>query len=353
MGVSAGRYDERIALEPWDYGGPEHVNRVPRVAIADHDGRLVDVEEGLDSRFALGERWQAVGAANPRLRTQSLALAGHSPLRAVLVHPPAEPAPVGVRTLGCMELEGDEDCGRWLGQRTGGLLKFLVCRRYRVVHAQDIAEALWGHGGFVSSGTVRQCVHDLREKLDACPDSERAQLVLTRQSGYALSYAVVVDADDFAVHVRRGITALDGGQRQIATVHLRRAVSMYRGDFLTDEPQAEWARPERERLREHMEDALAALAELYGDAGDAPAATSCLGRLADMRPYDADVHRRLLVVLLSQGRRSHAARCHRALSDRMAREFGSAPGFTLAELAAESSPATREGAPLNGTPSGL
>jgi DNA-binding SARP family transcriptional activator len=84
-----------------------------------------------------------------------------------------------------------------------------------------------------------------------------------------------------------------------------------------------------------MEDALAALADLYVEAGDASAATACLRRLADMRPFDANVHRRLLVVLLRQGRRSHAARCYRALSDRLAREFASAPGFTLAQLALE------------------
>jgi DNA-binding SARP family transcriptional activator len=334
LGVPAGRYDERIALEPWDYGGPEHVNHVPHVAIVDRDGRLVDVEDGIGAQFPVGERWQAADAANPLLRTQSLALAGDSPMRALLVHPPAELAPVGVRTLGCMELEGD-GCGRWLGQRTGDLLKFLVCRRYRAVHAQDIAEEVWGHGGFVSSGTVRQCVHDLRAKLEAGCRGDAPLLVLTLPSGYALSRAAVVDADDFAVHVRRGIVALDAGHRHIATVHLRRAVSMYRGDFLSDEPSAEWARAERERLREHMEDALAALADLYVEAGDASAATACLRRLADMRPFDANVHRRLLVVLLRQGRRSHAARCYRALSDRLAREFASAPGFTLAQLALE------------------
>jgi DNA-binding SARP family transcriptional activator len=335
LGVQAGRYDESIALEPWDYGGPEHVHRVPHVAIVDIDGRLVDVEDGIGAQFPVGERWQAADAANPLLRTQSLTLAGQIPLRALLVHPPAEPAPVAVRTLGCMELGGDDDCGRWLGQRTGDLLKFLVCRRYRVVHPNEIAEAVWGHGGFVSSGTVRQCVHDLRAKLEAGRGRNAARLVLTRPPGYALSRAAVVDADDFAVHVRRGIVALDAGRRQIATVHLRRAVAMYRGDFLSDQPGAEWASSERERLREHMEDALAALSDVYVEADDAGAATACLRRLADMRPFDAEVHRRLLVVLLRQGRRSHAARCYRALSDRLTRQFAGTPGFTLAELSAE------------------
>jgi DNA-binding SARP family transcriptional activator len=335
MGVTAGRYAERVALEPWDYGGPEHVNHVPDIAIVDRDGMLVDVEDGLRDQLAVGEPWQAGYITASSQRLQNVAVSARSPLRALLVHPPAEPAPIAVRTLGCMEIEGDDACGRWLGQRTGDLLKFLVCRRYRVVHAQVIAEALWGHGGFVSSGTVRQCVHDLREKLEAGRFGTSTRLVITRQSGYALSRSAVVDADDFAVHVRRGIAALDQHRQEIATVHLRRAVAMYRGDFLADEPHAEWARDERERLREHMEDALSGLAQLYLSAGDAVAATSCLRRLAEMRPLDIDVHRRLFVALLSQGRRSHAARCYRALSDRLAREYGSTPGFTLAEVAAE------------------
>ncbi len=334
MGVRTGDYDERVALEPWHYGGPEHVNHVPHVAVVDADGLLVDVEDGLGGEIALGEPWRAARAAGPPPRLENVTVSAHSPLRAVLVHPLAHPAAgaVRVRTLGCMALEGDDAGGRWLGQRTGDLLKFLVCRRYRVVHAQDIAEALWGHGGFVSSGTVRQCVHDLREKLGAGRPDVPAQLVVTRQSGYALSHAAVVDADDFAVHVRRGIAALDQGRQEIATVHLRRAVAMYRGDFLSDEPHADWARAERELLREHMEDALAALAELYLAARDPGASTSCLRRLAEMRPLDADVHRRLIEVLLAQGRHSHAARCYDAFSARLLRNFGRPPSFTLADL---------------------
>jgi DNA-binding SARP family transcriptional activator len=327
MGVSTGDYEERVALEPWDYGGPEHVHHAPHVAVVDRHGLLVDAEDGLGGQIVLGEPWPFTDADD------NVAVSARSPLRAVLVHPAAVPAAGGVqiRTLGCMELEGDDTCGRWLGQRTGDLLKFLVCRRYRVVHAQDIAEALWGHGGFVSSGTVRQCVHDLREKLDARRPGS-AQLVITRQSGYALSDAAAVDADDFAVHVRRGIAAIDQGRQEIATVHLRRAVAMYRGDFLSDEPHADWARAERELLREHMEDALAALGELYLAAGDPAAGTACLRRLAEMRPLDADVHRRLLTVLVAQGRHSHAARCYDAFRARLLRDFGRPPSFALTEL---------------------
>jgi DNA-binding SARP family transcriptional activator len=113
---------------------------------------------------------------------------------------------------------------------------------------------------------------------------------------------------------------------------------MYRGDFLSDEPQADWARPEREHLREHMEHALGALAELYLASGDAAAATLCLRRLAEMRPFDAATQRQLLAVLISQGRHSHAWRSYQAFSARLEREFSALPDFTLADLAGEGDP---------------
>lgn len=331
MTITQDRYEESVVMEPWDYGGPDHVNRAPYVAIVDADGLLVDAEDGAGAAFEPGGRYQAAGHTVLPLPT-SVAIAGHGPLRALLVHPRTEPEDVRVTTLGCTDLAGDDACGRWLGRRPGGLLKFLICRRYRVIHAQDIAEALWGHAGFVSSGTVRQCVHELREKVETGSRDLPERLVVTRQSGYALSRRVAVDADDFAVHVRRGVVALGHGQKEIATVHLRQAVAMYRGDFLSDEPEADWARSERERLREHMEDALGALAQLYVGTGDGQAATLCLRRLAEMRPFDADAHRRLLTMLLFQRRHSHAVRCYHAFASRLWREFSRAPGFTLADL---------------------
>jgi DNA-binding SARP family transcriptional activator len=339
MAVSTGPYEQSVALEPWDYGGPEHANRVPYVAIVDADGALVDVEDGLCDLFAREPQTISPAAADDRPPPTTVAVSADSSLRALLVHPRSQPADGLVRatTLGCMDVDRDPACGRWLGRRPGRLLKFLVCRRYRAVHACDIAEALWGHAGFVSSGTVRQCVHDLRAKLEAGRQDGCNQLVVTRHAGYALNRSVVVDADDFAVHVRRGIAALDRRQREIAMVHLRHAVAMYRGDFLSDEPEADWARPERERLREHMEDALGALAELYVAAGDRSTATQCLRRLAEMRPFDVGTHRQLLTVLLSQGRHSHAWRCYEAFGARLDREFAMTPDFTLAELVTEGS----------------
>ncbi len=326
MGLTDGQHEERLALAPWDYGGPEHANRVPLVAIIDGAGLIVAVEEGLGERFSIGQP--------PPARCRTVAVSATSPLRAAFVKERSKPAGALVRatTLGGADLTGDTSCAAWIGRRPGSLLKFLICRRYRVVHPHEMAEALWGHTGFVSSGTVRQCVYELRQKLLAGHPGAVSDPVVTGPCGYALGRSVVVDADDFAVHVRRGLAAMGRDQSEIATVHLRRAVSMYRGDFLTDEPDADWAQPERERLREHMEDAIDGLAQLYLAVGDGPSGITCLRRLAEMRPFDADVHQRLIAVLLFHGRLSHASRCYHAYEARLLREFGRTPDFTPADM---------------------
>lgn len=329
-----GHYEESIALEPWDYGGPEHCNHAPYVVIVDSDEVLLDVEHGLEGILAVGQRFPGTAAAGGLPPPTALSISFHAPRRALFVRPPAaeDRCIARVNALGNTTLEDDASSRQWLGRRPGSLLKFLVCRRYGTVRTQEIAEALWGHAGFVSSGTVRQCVHELRAKLERSCADEATRLVETDSSGYALSRAVAVDADDFAVHVRRGIAAAESGHHEIGIVHLRRAVSMYRGDFLADEPTAEWTVAERERLREHMEDALSALADLYVEQANLVAATLCLRRLAQMRPLDGDVHQRLIVVLISQGHHSHAARCYEMFSARLWSTFLKTPGFALTDL---------------------
>ncbi|MBA3328020.1 MAG: winged helix-turn-helix domain-containing protein [Solirubrobacterales bacterium] len=242
-----------------------------------------------------------------------------------------------MRTLAATAIARDPAAADWLGRRPGQLLKYLVCRRFASVPAQEIAETVWGFTGFASSGSVRHCVHELRERLE--PDREagaRSTSIVARQGGYTLDPAAVgVDADDFAVHVRRGLVARAAGLPEVATVHLRVGVAMYRGEFMADEPEAAWAVAERERLREHLEDALVALAGLRAAAGDLDGALCCLRRAAELEPFDCDVHRSLITVLLRQGRHSRAQRCYAAFAARLERELHRQPGFELADLAGE------------------
>jgi DNA-binding SARP family transcriptional activator len=114
---------------------------------------------------------------------------------------------------------------------------------------------------------------------------------------------------------------------------LERALNLYRGDFLADEPYADWALDERGRLRDLAARALHTLARLDDRADDLEAAYLHLRRLAELEPLDIHVQRDLLAVCLRRGRRTEARRRYDALWRRSMRELGHEPGFTLTDIA--------------------
>ena len=224
--------------------------------------------------------------------------------------------------------------GEWLEQRPGQLLKYLIAHRQRVVPVEEIAEALWANAGFATANTVRHFIHALREKLEP-GRAKRApsSFVLARAGGYTIDpHYVRVDVDEFEEAVKAGMAALVAGEPAVAAERLERALALYRGDFLADEPYAEWAFAERERLRALVEKPLRGLAELRLRANDLDTAIGYMERLGDMEPFDSDIQRQLITLLLAQGRRSRAIRQYQTFQMRMVRGFGEAPDFQLADL---------------------
>jgi DNA-binding SARP family transcriptional activator len=205
------------------------------------------------------------------------------------------------------------------------------------VHAEEIADALWPGGGYEVRSNVRHHMHALRRRLEPKRRNRApSQFVVTRGGGYQLDPArVTVDADAFVELAEAGLAAAANGERDSARRGLAEAARLYGGDFMADEPYAEWALHERDRLRELASRVLRVLAELDRANGDVEAAYRHLRRLAELEPLDTDVQRELLEVCLRRGRRTEAARRYHALRVRTMRELGQEPGFSLADLADE------------------
>ncbi len=241
-----------------------------------------------------------------------------------------------IKALGRIRVDSREGPlgGNWLQQRPGQILKYLICERDRVVQAEEIAEALWPSAGRQGLSSVRHFIHGLRDKLE--PGRSRRSgtpFIVTVRGGYAINRRHVrIDADLFTEAVRDGIGALESGDSEQARQMLELAMSLYRGDLLEDEPYAEWAMPERDRLRQMANDSLRALARIALAEGDQASAVTHLDRLAELEPFDSDVHRELLRVLLAAGRRSQAMRRYSTFKARLRKEFGAAPGFELSDL---------------------
>jgi DNA-binding SARP family transcriptional activator len=246
------------------------------------------------------------------------------------------PPRLQVRALGRTRLETDAAplAGEWLGHRPGQLLKYLVCERGRVVTLEELLEVFWPNAGRAGATSVRQAIHTLRDRLEPeRPKGKASGYVIARTGGYELTPGRVwIDADDFEAHARAGLEALHRGAAERADASLTAAAAVYGGDFLADEPYAEWALAERERLRDLAAQVLRGLAGLKLEAGDQESAGEHLQRLAELEPLDLEAQRDLIALMLSRGRHSEALRRYELVRRRYKRTFGSEPGFTLSEL---------------------
>jgi DNA-binding SARP family transcriptional activator len=224
--------------------------------------------------------------------------------------------------------------GEWLQQRPGQLLKYLVCERNRVVPSDVIADNLWPGTGRQGLGNVRYFMHALREKLEPHrARGSRSAFIVTVQGGYAIDRRNVrIDADDFDEAISQGLEAAARADDDLAVERLRDALALYRGDFLADEPYADWALAERDRLHNLAGRALRALTKIMLARHDLAAAAEYLEQLAELEPLDGEAHRDLLAVWLAQGRRTEAARRYAIYRTRMLREFGEEPEFQLQDL---------------------
>jgi DNA-binding SARP family transcriptional activator len=232
--------------------------------------------------------------------------------------------------------------GQWLQQRPGQLLKYLVCERNRVVPSDVIADNLWPGTGRQGLGNVRYFMHALREKLEPhrARGARSAFVVTVQGGGYAIDRRHVrIDADDFDEAISQGLEAATRGDDDFGVERLRDALALYRGDFLADEPYADWALDERDRLHNLAGRALRALTKIMLARHDLDAAAEYLEQMAELEPLDGEAHRDLLAVWLAQGRRTEAARRYAIFRTRTLREFGEEPEFQLQDLR----PAARTG----------
>jgi DNA-binding SARP family transcriptional activator len=224
--------------------------------------------------------------------------------------------------------------GHWLRQRPGQLFKYLLVHRDRLVPTDELAETFWPDGGHAALTNVRYCIHIVREQLE--PRRARrspSAFVVAESGGYRLDRSRVdVDADRFESLASAGLAAAARGDSS-ASAALAEATELYEGDLVAEEPYAEWALAERDRLRTLASEALRTLAWIAASTKHPRAATAHLRRLATLEPFDVQIQQELLTLYIQHGRHSEAKRLYASLRVRMRHHFGEELDFTLPELA--------------------
>jgi DNA-binding SARP family transcriptional activator len=250
----------------------------------------------------------------------------------------AEPTrpPLVVSALGDVEASvgGRPLGGDWLQQRPGQVFRYLLCARGRPASPEDIVAAIWPDRGPDAVANVRYCMYKLRDQLDGRARA-RPSFITHSTGGYRLDpQCLRLDVDRFQADATAGLASRCRGDTTRAESQLTSAMERYRGDFLADDPYAEWAFAERDYLRSLAGKSLAALSDIAIEDGRLGRAEVHLQRLARHEPFDSEIRELLIEVCLRRGRRTEALRHYNSLRLRLLRAFGEQPEFELADVTA-------------------
>lgn len=186
------------------------------------------------------------------------------------------------RLLGSLEIAvGDRMIppGAWAGRSSRSLLLLLLGTPDHRLHRDQVLDRLWPDAvPSAALNALYKALHTLRRVLEPTLQSAKASAYIdVRRDTIALRITpgLWIDTDIFESQLAQAGSLAPAERR--AT--LREALQLYRGDFLVDEPYADWPVPRREALRRAREHAVLALATLDLEAGDPLASVPALEML--------------------------------------------------------------------------
>ena len=170
--------------------------------------------------------------------------------------------------------------------------------------------------------TIQVYVSQLRKIIRAA--GAPAEALVTQAPGYHLSVVgEILDLTLFERLTQEGREALSVGQPGIASVRLRDALSVWRGEPLTDFSYEPFAQIEIERLRELRMTALEDRIEADLESGHDTGLVGELESFARMYPHRERIQGHLMLALYRAGRQEEALDVFRAAAARVNDELGS------------------------------
>lgn len=235
--------------------------------------------------------------------------------------PQAKEAPaLEIHTLGGLRVRrgGELLPAKAFGRRQAlTLFKLLLAHRGQTLTRDELCERLWpGEEPEATQARLHVLVHDLRQTLE--PDPANPRVILREGEGYRFAPQIpcFLDVERLEELLHQG-DSLDG---LAALETYRQALALYKGDFLADEPYADWAELERSYLRERAVGALFRMAGIAERMNRPREAQEAYRFVLTLDPWREEAYRALMQGLVESGRKREAKSLFSQYQTRMERE---------------------------------
>ncbi len=260
-----------------------------------------------------------------------------------LVAPPLEREPsdrepaghlLSVQLLGQLKVRLDDVAvDHWLSGRGRSLFKYLVTHRDPWPRRELLMDAFWPEAAPAAArNSLNVAMHSLRRAFRV---SAGVQPVTLEDGTYRLGpgLRLWLDVDEFEQRVAAARRLEAAGDPAGAAADYERALALYQGDFLADDPYEDWPVTTRESLLLAYLDVLDRLGDLYLARHQLGACVALSRLLVQRDPCREDAHRRLMRCFTRQGQPHLALRQYQACVDALDHELGVHPDPATTALA--------------------
>jgi len=227
--------------------------------------------------------------------------------------PPALPKAMRlkVRCLGRFELYCDYgQVERWQSTKAKSVFQCLMTRPREPIVKDVLMETLWPDSNpQVASNNLKAAIHSLRRTLENLfGRKDKFPYILFLQGNYRLNPDIElwVDVEEFENQVIAGRHFEKEGKLAEAIREYQLAESLYRGDYLEDEPYEEWTLLRREALKDTYLIILGKLADYCIETADYDGSIIYCHKILVKDPCREDAYRRLMCCYSRLGQRNRA-----------------------------------------------
>ena len=224
-----------------------------------------------------------------------------------------------------------EECA-WQRPQPKLLVQLLSLHPHHQLHREEIMDLLWPeHDPATAAQNLSKAIYMARRALEpSLAKGAKSNFIFTPNKQVLLRAPdyLWIDADEFESQTRDGIRENDAPACE-------KALALYGGNLLADNPYVDWATPRREHLRLLHRKLLTKLAQLYEEQGEYQRGIKHLQGLVKDDPLDERAHRQLMRLLALAGSKFLALEQYKQCKGILRQELGAAPEPKTIELGSQ------------------
>jgi DNA-binding SARP family transcriptional activator len=192
---------------------------------------------------------------------------------------------------------------QWLRPRPKLLIKLLALQPHHQLHREQMMEILWPDlDAEAAANNLHKNIHAARRALEpALKSGADSHFILTygRQIHLRAPGKLWVDVEAFEQGAAAALKTSDAQAYE-------KALALYAGDLLIEDPYEDWTTIRRESLRALRQELLVKLSRLYETEGQYPQALERLKEIVVLNPSNEEAHRQLMRLYALVGNRQQA-----------------------------------------------